>query len=122
MGVSVDEVRQFLSKRDEERRRRCSALHNKALADVEKIVAYMKANYPLVSLYQWGSVLYGESFDELSDIDIALEGVASPEDFFKIYKDLENLTDFSLDIIELDRTDPISRASILERGIKIYGP
>jgi hypothetical protein len=32
------------------------------------------------------------------------------------------MTEFPLDLIELDRIDPISRASILERGRKYMNP
>jgi predicted nucleotidyltransferase len=34
-------------------------------------------------------------FDEMSDIDIALEGVPSAKDFFKLYGEIDKMTEFS---------------------------
>ena len=50
--------------------------------------------YRPLRVYQWGSLLHPEHFSEISDIDIALEGLSSPEEYFAILGDVMNMSSF----------------------------
>ena len=75
---------------------------------------------PPPASYQWGSLLDGEHFDERSDIDIALEGVTDAAAFFALLADAENLTTFSLDIVQLETIHQEFAKSIRARGRVVY--
>lgn len=47
--------------------------------------------YSPLKIMQWGSLLNRDLFTEISDIDIAVEGIASAEQYFKLLKDAESL-------------------------------
>jgi len=42
----------------------------------------------------------------MSDIDIAVAGLATVEDFFALLADAMAMTTFPLDIVELERVEP----------------
>ena len=52
------------------------------------------------SVYLFGSVLKEGKFYEFSDIDIVVEGFG--EDYFAILRELEDLVDRDVDLVELD--------------------
>jgi predicted nucleotidyltransferase len=121
MAVDITEVRAFLLRKEQEEMEHCRALFEKASADCAKMIAHIIANYPDVTIYQWGSLLKAEEFNALSDIDIALEGVGSAEIFFRLSGELMKMTDFPLDLVELEKINPIHRKSIKENGRLVYG-
>jgi predicted nucleotidyltransferase len=67
-------------------------------------------------MYQWGSLVETAHFTELSDIDIALEGVRSAEEYFAILGEAMGMTSFPLDIIELEKVDAETAEGIRRRG------
>ena len=76
--------------------------------------------YRPARIYQWGSLLHPPAFSERSDIDIAVEGIASSEDFLALYREGCELTGFELDLVQLEKAYPAYAASIRERGRLIY--
>jgi predicted nucleotidyltransferase len=54
-------------------------------------------------LYQWGSLLDRSHFRECSDIDIAVEGIVTPDEFFAMYGDADRLTSVTLDLVALEK-------------------
>jgi len=61
-----------------------------------------------------------ERFSEISDIDIALEGLSSPEEYFAILGDVMNMSSIPLDIIDLGKVDAETATFIKQRGKLIY--
>ena len=82
-GIDLDRVRVFL--RDKERRRRAAvdARFERAGRDARAIVAQIAAEVNPQRIYQWGSLLDRTRFSEISDIDIAVEGLRGPAEFFR---------------------------------------
>ena len=78
-------------------------------------------SYKPAAIYQWGSLLHREQFSELSDIDIALSGQITGETFFEMYGKAADMTEFSLDIVELGKIHPLHARSIRENGRLVYG-
>ncbi len=71
-------------------------------------------------IYQWGSLLHPEQFSEISDIDIAVEGIGSAETFFKLFGEADAMTKAPLDLVELEKVEPVHRESIIRKGRLIY--
>lgn len=92
----------------------------KARKDFAAISAMIIEKYKPAAVYQWGSLLDGEHFSEISDIDIAVEGVKSPEEFFSLLGDAMNMTEFPLDIVQMEKVEPEFRSQILKRGRIVY--
>ena len=80
----------------------------------------IKKKYVPSRIIQWGSLLNRHLFNDISDIDIAIEGIESAERFFALLKDAETLTDFSLDIVRLEKIDPVHKESIVKKGKVVY--
>lgn len=92
----------------------------RAWEDFEAIVDMLIKKYNPKRIYQWGSLLNERFFSNISDIDIALEGVDSAEQFFQIYGDAMEMTNFPLDIVEIEKIDSIYADGIREKGRLIY--
>ena len=113
-------ARQFLrtkevTRREDLRRRLQAARH-----DFDRIVEMIVGKYRPARIYQWGSLLNPRSFSELSDLDIAVEGIISAEDFLALYGEACALTRFELDLVQIEKAHPAYASSIRERGRLIY--
>jgi predicted nucleotidyltransferase len=118
--VSPQETAQFLRRKEEERQRQLDSAFAQATADAQAIIAMIKTNYLPRHVYQWGSLLRRERFTEASDIDIAVEGLASPEAIFRLSADAEELSDFPIDIVELEHIAPMHHEWILKNGLQVF--
>jgi predicted nucleotidyltransferase len=97
-------------------RQRCKRASLDASKIIERIIEIARPK----RIYQWGSLLSPEQFREYSDIDIALEGVRDPELFFKVLKEAEALTQFPVDIVQLETIEPEYASDIRTRGKLVY--
>jgi predicted nucleotidyltransferase len=71
-------------------------------------------------IYQWGSLLHPERFNENSDIDLAVEGIIDAETFFKLLGDAMKLTSFPLDIIQIEKIEAEFAETIRLSGKIVY--
>ena len=113
-------ARQFLIDKSNRKKQHSFELYEKARKEAADIILYIQNNFSVKRIYQWGSLLFPEQFDENSDIDIAVEGICSVEDFFKLYGAALDKTTFPLDLVEMEKIDDINRKSIMENGKLIY--
>ncbi len=113
-------AKQFLKNRELKKIRRNKQLYKKANSECKKIIKMIIEKYNPKRIYQWGSLLYPERFSEISDIDIAVEGIDSAETFFKLYGDAYYMTKFSLDLVEIEKVHPLHAESIQTRGKIVY--
>ena len=95
-------ARQFLEKKERDRVQLLDERYNQARRDFQKIIDFIIERYHPKRIYQWGSLLNRENFTEISDIDIALEGITSAEQIFDIYGAIMNMSDFSIDLIQIE--------------------
>ncbi len=79
---------------------------------------------PPIRVRQWSSreelaeeAVAGHAED---DIDVAIEGPVSADTFFRLFGDAQALTAFALDLVELDKIDPLHAASIRRKGRLVY--
>jgi predicted nucleotidyltransferase len=93
---------------------------NQAQADFAAITEIIKNKYNPGRIWQWGSLLDERSFSEISDIDLAVEGIREPELFFALYGDAMSLTEFPLDIVQMEKIEPEFADIIRMKGRVIY--
>ncbi|MBN1765570.1 MAG: hypothetical protein JW860_09960 [Sedimentisphaerales bacterium] len=116
----INKARATLIAREKKRAALRHARWEQAKKDCERIIAHIMKKYKPAKIYQWGSLLAPERFTEISDIDIALEGLAGPLDGLAALGEAEDMTDIPVDIVELERIHPAHAQSIRERGVLVY--
>jgi predicted nucleotidyltransferase len=119
-GFDIDAAVRFLERRESSRRAARRELFRKAVADCTRIVAMIASEFRPRRVYQWGSLLDPERFDESSDIDIAVEGLSGARAFLDLQGKALGMTGFALDLVEIEQVEPVHRESILERGKVVY--
>lgn len=117
---NIKEAAENLKKRYESRKHSRKKLFKKAEADSKTIIEMIINEYDPQKIYQWGSLLKPEHFDENSDIDIAIEGLKSAEEFFSLYGRVMEMTDFPVDIVEMEKIESVHRESIRSKGKLVY--
>ena len=87
----------------------------RAQRDARRIIEHIAETYRPLRIHQWGSLVHTERFSEISDIDIALEGLAHDEvTLSAIWNDAEAITEFPVDIVALERVEA-GRAHLIRR-------
>jgi len=119
-SIKLDKVIENLKKREFALERMRRRLFNKAIADCKAIVDLIINRYQPLKIVQWGSLLDFQTFDENSDIDIAVEGIIDAEKYFALLGDAMLLTRFPLDIVQLERIESEFAELILSKGKLIY--
>ena len=84
--------------------------------EADAIIKMLIEKYNPKRIYQWGSLLNRKTFSEMSDIDIAVEGVETPETFFAMFGDADNMATRSLDLVEIEKIEPVHAESIRQKG------
>jgi predicted nucleotidyltransferase len=110
----------FLKEKEKIRRKALLNKYRHARRDFNAIVRKIVTGYNPERIYQWGSLLNFKHFSEISDIDIAVEGIKSAEDFFKLYGELMELTVFPVDIVQIEKVEPEFADIIRKNGKIIY--
>ena len=114
------EARAFLEKKEAGRSEHLRQSFERAWRDFEAIVSLIIENYAPKRIYQWGSLLDEGTFSEISDIDVALEGVTDPAVFLKLANEAEELTSFPLDIVQMECIHPLHAEDIRRKGRLVY--
>ena len=120
VDFDTDKARAFLHDKAARRQRDLHERFEQAWAKFRAIVDMLIAQYDPKRIWQWGSLLREEHFSEISDIDIAVEGVPSAEAFFAMFGDADALTRFPLDLVEIDKIRGMHADGIRERGRFVY--
>jgi predicted nucleotidyltransferase len=115
-----NKAHQFLEKKEQDRKQSLDKKFNQACQDFKKIIDFIILKYNPKKIYQWGSLLNREHFSEISDIDIALEGVTSAEQLFEIYGAIMSMSDFSIDLIQIEKIEPEFAELIIKNGSVVY--
>ena len=113
-------ARKFLKEKSETKKQYSYELYLQAKKDADDIILAIQNNFSVTKIYQWGSLFSPDRFDENSDIDIAVEGLNSAEEFFKLYGVALSKTSFPLDLVEMEKIGELNRKSIIEKGNLIY--
>jgi predicted nucleotidyltransferase len=119
-AIDLDEVRSFLRRREENRARALAALFQQAREDFARITRHIEQKYNPRRIYQWGSLLERAHFSEISDIDIAVEELGGPKEYFAVLGDAASMTDLPVDLIELERVPGEIALHIKSKGKLVY--
>jgi predicted nucleotidyltransferase len=87
-SVDMEKVREFVKQKKKCRQERLNSRYEQACEDFEKMVSLIIRKYNPKRIYQWGSLLNREGFSEISDIDIAVEGIENYEEFSRMYGEI----------------------------------
>ena len=115
-SAHIEAARQRLRDRDQARAERYQALWARAESDSKAILEMIVREYQPTRLYQWGSLLRPERFRDYSDIDIAVEGITDAETFFHMLGAAQAMTDFELDLVQIETVAPEYAEDIREHG------
>lgn len=118
--MDLGKVRQYLARKRQARHEELDRRFKQAWRDFENIVAAIVGGYGPRRVYQWGSLLHRDHFSQISDIDIAVEGVLDPERFFAMYGEAMALTSFPLDLVQIEKIHPVYARDIREKGRLVY--
>ena len=119
-SFNIQKAREFVREKQRRLEEERHVRFERAWHDFNKIIAMLINKYNPKRIYQWGSLLNEKHFSEISDIDIAVEGIKSAEEYFAMLGDAMQLTDISLDLIEIEKIEPIYAKGIREKGRIVY--
>ena len=118
--MHLEQCRRFLRSREEQRQARLDLRFKRAWADARAVIELLITKYRPRCIYQWGSLLDRTLFWERSDIDIAVEGIVTPQEFFAMYGEADRLTSVPLDIVALEKVEPEFADIIRLKGKLVY--
>jgi predicted nucleotidyltransferase len=113
-------ARRNVQKREQARRTRLNEAWRSARDEADRVVALIVEKFMPSRIVQWGSILRPDRFTEVSDIDIAVEGINDPETWSRMEREVESIVTFPLDLVPLDRIRTEFRSQILESGEVVY--
>ena len=119
-GVDLDEARAFLAGKEERRRAELDERYAQATRDARAIVREIAAQVNPRRIYQWGSLLERKRFSEISDVDIAVEGLNGPAEFFRVLGIAMDGTTLPVDVIELEKVPAEIAERIRRRGALVH--
>ena len=119
-GVNLDQVRAFLAERERRRRERIDERYAQATRDAGAIVSEIAAQVNPRRIYQWGSLLDRKRFSEISDLDLAVEGLNGPAEFFQVLGIAMNGTALPVDVVELEKLPADIAERIRKRGALVH--
>ena len=91
---------------------------DKARKSLSVLVEILVDHFHVTRIIVFGSLVRG-GFDEQSDIDLAVAGLA-PQDFFHAYAVLNDYSPFAVDLKPLEDLDPSFRAKVERTGECLY--
>ncbi len=118
--IDLKKARGNIDRRYEAARQRAVEDFTVAARDCSAIVKMIESKYLPKRIYQWGSLLHPERFDENSDIDLAVEGITDAETFFALLGDAMKLTQFPLDIVQIEKIEKEFAEAIRQSGKVVY--
>lgn len=116
----IEAARAFQKQKRLAREEELARRHQRALHDFQQIVDMIVNKYNPKKIYQWGSLLSKDKFSEISDIDIAVEGLPDAQAYFDLLADAEKLTAFPLDIVEMESIHELHKKMIIQKGVLVY--
>jgi len=91
-SVDPQDARRFLEQKAHEREASLDQRFEDAWAEARSVITMLAKEYGYLRIWQWGSLLDRRRFSEISDIDIAVEGVPDTATFFELYGKAMSLT------------------------------
>ena len=119
-NIDINAARRFQQNKLKKQQEKLGKKFEQATKDFNAICEMIIRDFQPEKIYQWGSLLDRSKFSAISDIDIAVVGIKDARKYFQLLKKAQDLTDFPVDIIQLEKIHPLHREMILKKGIEIY--
>lgn len=116
----IESARRTYSQRRCIRNNKLQANARQAQQDFDHIIQMLIKHFSPRRIYQWGSLLHPDRFQEISDIDIAIEGWTDPMTGLHALDKACQLTNFPVDLVELERIHPAHADTIRQEGKLVY--
>ena len=116
--IDPDKVRAFLQAKADRRRARIDALFERTTREADAVIAQIAREVNPRRIYQWGSLLDRGRFSEISDIDIAVEGLRGPEEYFRTVGIALDGATAPVDVVEMEKL-PADVAEYVRRRGKV---
>ena len=116
----IKKARMRLQARYYKKQAAIKALHEQATKDCESILLMIIRMFEPLRVYQWGSLLRPAQFREYSDIDLAVEGITSPQAYFDMLEEAQAMTRFPVDLVQMEKILPEFADSIRQYGRIVY--
>ncbi len=118
--TEAETIRAFVRARQSRKKRDLAVRLKAARRDCDAIVSAIAREHKPLRIYQWGSLVNDRHFSEMSDIDIAVEGITDPAALSDLRGAAEKLTHFPLDIVAIEHVHPAYADHIRRRGRIVY--
>jgi len=117
--LTSEQISQYRSgwrEHQKQKEQQLSRRYSEAMERVRRAAGHLKKNYGCkVTLF--GSLLQKDKFMEHSDIDIAVSGLSSKTNFWKLYSEvMDILAPFEFDLVEID---PEVRDYLIKGGVEL---
>ena len=119
-NIDMDKVRAFVASKARERKEALDERFDRATRDFDSIVERIVNELTPTRVYQWGSLLDRNRFTEISDIDVAVEGLRSSKEFFEALGIAIDGTSLPVDVVELERVPADVADRIRRKGRLVY--
>ncbi len=119
-GIALDQARAFLARKEARRQVRIEARFERATRDAQTIIATIVEEVNPRRIYQWGSLLDRSRFSEISDIDLAVEGLSGPAEFFRVLGIAMDGTTLPVDVVELEKVPEEIAEQIRAKGALVH--
>ncbi len=116
----IDQTRAFLQQKQTSRQSALDESYGQAVDDFNRMTAFVIEKYHPLRIWQWGSLLNRKHFSEISDIDMALEGLRSIDEYMAILGDLTAMSAFPVDVVEMERIGVENANHIRKFGRMVY--
>lgn len=120
MSVTPEQAAAFIRSRSLKERQSLDLRFAAMNSEAERIVSRIVQDFNPVRIYRWGSLLDRSRFRSYSDIDIAVEGITTPEDWVRLERIVWDGTDFAVDLVQLERVEPEYAEIIRTRGVIVH--
>jgi predicted nucleotidyltransferase len=98
----------------QEQKQKQRQLQDKAFAEAKKLAQVLVEEFEVEIVYLFGPLTYGE-FKAGVNIDLAVEGISS-ETFASALGHLKQLSEFGVELTDIQQTDGWTKRSILQKG------
>ncbi len=116
----IDAAKEFQRNKLKKQQDALDVRYEKATRDFHAICQMIIRDFQPTAIYQWGSLLDRAKFSHISDIDIAVEGITDAQEYFSLLKRADEMTEFPVDIVQLEKIHPLHSEMIINRGVQIY--
>jgi len=116
----TDAAKKFQRNKLKKQQEALDVRYEKATRDFNAICQMIIHDFQPTGIYQWGSLLDRTKFSLISDIDIAVEGITDAQEYFTLLRKADEMTEFPVDIVQLEKIHPLHSEMIITRGVQIY--